>query len=104
MQNLSATELQTLLNDAAVQLIDVRQADEWAIAHLPGARLLPLDQLPARSDEIDTARPVVLYCHHGMRSAMAGQWLERSGHSQVAHLEGGIDAWSREVDPRIPRY
>lgn len=105
MQNLSTTELQQLLlNDTAIQLVDVRQPDEWAIGHLSQAQLLPLDQLSERLHELDVDRPVVFYCHHGTRSEMAGRLLERSGHAQVAHLVGGINAWSNDIDPGIPRY
>jgi len=104
MQNLSTSELKLLLDDAALQLVDVRQPDEWAIGHLPHAQLLPLNQLPERLHELDVDRPVVFYCHHGVRSEMAGRLLERSGHSQVAHLVGGIDAWSNDIAPSIPRY
>ena len=104
MQNLSTTELNRLLDDPTVQVVDVRQPQEWEIGHLPGARLLPLDQLPARLAEIDEERPVVFYCHHGVRSEMAGRLAEQSGHRRVSHLVGGIDAWSCEVDPGIPRY
>lgn len=105
MQNLSTTELQLLLlKDTAVQLVDVRQPEEWATGHLPNAQLLPLDQLSARLHELDQKVPVVFYCHHGVRSEMADRLLEHSGHTQVAHLLGGIDAWSSDIDPGIPRY
>lgn len=104
MQNLSTTELQLLLNDTAVQLVDVRQSGEWAIGHLPQAQLLPLDQLPDRLHELDVDKLVVFYCHHGVRSEMAGRLTEASGHTRVAHLLGGIDAWSNDIDPGIPRY
>lgn len=104
MQNLSTSELKQLLDDPVVQIVDVRQPQEWEIGHLPGATLLPLDQLAARLAEIDPTRPVVFYCHHGVRSEMAGRLTEQSGHPGVSHLVGGIDAWSCDVDPGIPRY
>jgi len=104
-RELSATQVAELLaRDARVQLIDVRRDEEWRIAHLPGAVLVPLHTLPLRLAELDRSRPVVLYCHHGPRSAQALALLEQQGFANVSHLKGGIDAWSREVDPAVPRY
>jgi len=87
-----------------MQLVDVRQPVEHAIAHLSGATLLPLPELVSRVAELDPARPVVVYCHHGPRSLRATQWLRQQGFPRVASLAGGIDAWSVEVDPALPRY
>ena len=90
----------------AVRLIDVREPWEHAIAALPDSELMPLGQLASRAPDlaIDDATLVVTYCHHGVRSASAAAMLERSGVRDVASLRGGIDAWSREIDPRIPQY
>ena len=89
-------------------LLDVREPWEVALAPLciDGASVLaiPLQQLPARVAELPAARPLVCVCHHGVRSLHAAAWLERVGYSDVYNLAGGIDAWSREVDPRVPRY
>ena len=105
MRYLEPTELSAArLGDGRLQLVDVRQPEEWALVRLPDAILIPLDELTTRLHEIDTERPVVLYCHHGVRSELAGRILERSGHTDVAHLVGGIDAWSRVIDPGLPRY
>jgi sulfur-carrier protein adenylyltransferase/sulfurtransferase len=87
-----------------MQLIDVRQPVEHGIVHLSGALLVPLPQLPARVGELDPARPVVVYCHHGPRSLHATQWLRAQGFRRALSLAGGIDAWSRVVDPTLPRY
>jgi adenylyltransferase/sulfurtransferase len=87
-----------------VQLVDVRQPVEHAIASLAGATLVPLNTLPSRVGELDPARPTVVFCHHGPRSLHATQWLRAQGFLRVASLAGGIDAWSREVDPGVPRY
>jgi len=87
-----------------VQLLDVRQPVEHSIAHIDGALLVPLNELPSRVAELDAARPVVAFCHHGGRSLRAAQWLRAQGFSRVASLAGGIDAWSVEVDPEVPRY
>ena len=86
-----------------VTLVDVREPWEAEIAAIPGAVLLPLGELPERLSEIDRSRPVVLYCHHGIRSAAALRIVQDAGVA-ARHLEGGIDAWSRLVDPTIVRY
>jgi len=90
----------------AVRLIDVRQPWESQLASLPGSLLIPLGELPQRSKEIgkaDGAR-LVVYCHHGIRSQSAAVYLERLGFDSVHSLTGGIDAWSCEIDPGVPRY
>jgi rhodanese-related sulfurtransferase len=87
-------------------LLDVRQPDEFAIVALPGARLLPLNELPERVGELAAWREqeVVVYCHHGMRSAHAIGWLRQKGFTNLHNLSGGIDRWSLEVDANAPRY
>jgi adenylyltransferase/sulfurtransferase len=86
------------------QLVDVRTPQEWAICRLDGATLIPLQELPSRLDELDATREIVLYCHVGVRSAMAVEFLRGKGFSRARNLEGGIDAWSVQVDPATPRY
>ncbi len=85
-------------------LIDVRTPMEWAICRIDGARLLPLQELPARVEELDRERETVVYCHVGQRSAVAAEWLRRRGFSHVRNLAGGIDAWASEIEPGMPRY
>jgi adenylyltransferase/sulfurtransferase len=87
-----------------LQLFDVRQPVEHSIARIDGAELVPLNELPSRVGELDPTRPVVAFCHHGGRSLRAAQWLRAQGFPRVASLAGGIDAWSVEVDPDVPRY
>jgi rhodanese-related sulfurtransferase len=89
---------------AAMQLVDVRDDWELAIAALPGALHIPLPQLPASLEALDSARPVVLLCHHGMRSLQAAIWLRQQGYDQATSVAGGIDAWSRQIDPSVPTY
>ncbi|MCU0967775.1 MAG: rhodanese-like domain-containing protein [Rubrivivax sp.] len=106
---LRASELPALLaGDTPPLLLDVREPWEVALARIapPGAETLhvPMMQIPMRLAEIDAARPVVCICHHGMRSMQVAVFLERQGHDTVYNLSGGIDAWSREVDPQVPRY
>ena len=102
----SAELVEKLRSPNRPHLLDVRDPAEHAFAALPGARLIPLTQLIERMDEIaswaDDA--IVVYCHHGMRSLRAAQYLERSGFSRVSNLTGGIDRWSLEVDPSVLRY
>ena len=82
----------------------MRSAEEAAIASLPGSVLIPLAELPGRYDELDRDRPLVVYCHHGIRSANALVKLTASGFPQARHLTGGIEAWSTQVDPSVARY
>lgn len=95
-----------LENGHAVRLIDVRQPWENAIACLPNSQLIPLGELPQRVAEIpaEPSIPLVLYCHHGVRSLSAVNYLHRLGYHHARSLAGGIDAWSCEVDPTVPRY
>jgi sulfur-carrier protein adenylyltransferase/sulfurtransferase len=85
-------------------LVDVREPGEFAIAHIAGATLVPLHSLPARVAELDSSREIVLHCHHGVRSLKALEFLQGAGFKKLHSLRGGIDAWSRDVDPQVPRY
>ncbi len=85
-------------------LIDVREPGEWAIARLPGARLIPKAELPSRLDELTSAREVVLYCRSGARSGQATRQLLDLGFRNVKSLEGGLLAWSDRIDPSVPKY
>lgn len=84
-------------------LVDVREPWEWDLAHIDGARLIPLGELPRRLGEVDSHRSIVTYCHHGARSMQALEILRAAGFPDVRSLAGGIDAWS-EQDHAIPRY
>lgn len=102
---ISPRELHGLLqNDVPITLIDVREPYEWNIGRLPGARLIPLATVAGAANTIDPAADVVVYCHHGMRSEMAAHVLRDAGVTRVRNLVGGIDRWSLEVDPSVPRY
>jgi adenylyltransferase/sulfurtransferase len=85
-------------------LLDVREPEEWEIAHLPCAHLIPRLELPDRLGEVTGARRVVVYCKSGARSSAATQLLLGLGFSEVRNLRGGIDAWAKQVDPSMPRY
>jgi rhodanese-related sulfurtransferase len=95
-----------IANGQPIRLIDVRQPWENQLAKLADSHLIPLNDLPTRASEIpsDPATLLVIYCHHGIRSLSAAEYLQRLGHANVRSLAGGIDAWSCEVDPTVPRY
>jgi adenylyltransferase/sulfurtransferase len=85
-------------------LVDVREPWEYDIAQINGAKLLPLGELEARLAELPREGIVVMQCHSGMRSEEGARRLQKAGFANVYNLEGGIEAWSREVDPTVPRY
>jgi adenylyltransferase/sulfurtransferase len=88
----------------ALVLVDVREPHEHDIARIEGAQLIPLRELPRRLTELDSRAEIVTQCHHGVRSLKALEILKAAGFAHVRSLRGGIDAWSREIDPSIPRY
>jgi len=105
VEELSPAELAALLeSDPTVQLVDVRETWEVELAALPGAMVLPLGRLPELTDALDPDRPIVTYCHHGIRSAQAAGYLMSRGFDDVRHLAGGIDRWAAELDPELRRY
>jgi molybdopterin/thiamine biosynthesis adenylyltransferase/rhodanese-related sulfurtransferase/molybdopterin converting factor small subunit len=85
-------------------VIDVREPHEWEIAHIDGARLIPLGQLPERIHELDGHAEIVTYCHKGSRSMKALEILKGAGFGKVRSLAGGIDAWAQRIEPGMPRY
>ena len=95
-----------LADKQPVYLLDVREPWEHAHCQLPDSVLIPLGELPARIEEMETAKDarIVVYCHHGIRSLSAAGYLQRLGFINVKSLAGGIDAWSCEIDPNVPRY
>lgn len=102
---LRPSELKTwLLQGKPHFLLDVREAGEWQIARIEGAIWIPMREIPARLAELPKDRPIVIYCHHGMRSASVQRYLLQNGFSQVFNLCGGINAWSEEIDPNVPTY
>lgn len=103
-QTIDVTELKRRLESGALQLVDVRTAEELALAALPGALHLPMHELPARLRELNPQAPIAVLCHHGVRSERAARFLEQNGFSEVFSVAGGIDAWSTQVDAAVPRY
>ncbi|HQU86301.1 MAG TPA: rhodanese-like domain-containing protein [Pyrinomonadaceae bacterium] len=106
MEEITATELKKLLDENEnVQLIDVRQPDEYAFAKIEGAKLIPLGEIVKRMDELDDTHEAIIQCKAGGRSAQAIQALQRAGYQgKLKNLRGGITAWSNEVDPKVPKY
>ncbi|HRT57986.1 MAG TPA: molybdopterin-synthase adenylyltransferase MoeB [Candidatus Paceibacterota bacterium] len=102
----SVQELKRALDNPAsgIHVLDVREPDEYQIARIPGALLLPLSQLGQRWSELNPDQSYYLYCKSGVRSLRAVQFLRRLGFHQLKSVRGGIDAWSREVDPSVPQY
>jgi len=88
----------------ALELIDVREPFEYEIARIDGAKLIPLGEIAERTDELQREQPIVVHCHSGKRSAQAVQLLQQRGFRNVYNLEGGIDAWSEQIDPAVPKY
>jgi len=87
-----------------IRIIDVREPHEWDISHIEGAELIPLGMLAARMNELDSAEEIVLHCKTGARSARALELLRTAGFRKVKNLKGGINAWAREVDTKLPTY
>lgn len=110
ISQISVEELQKRLCDAreGLQLVDVREPSEVAIASLEGFEILPLSEFTEWSDEIPTRfdpdAETLVMCHHGIRSAQMCQWLQSQGFTNVKNIAGGIDAYSLLVDSTIPRY
>lgn len=105
---ISVAEAQRLIaaKGASLRLIDVRDPDEYALCRLPGAELIPLPVLPSEAAQklADKSAPLLLYCHHGMRSARAAALLRELGYAGAMSMAGGIEQWAVEVDPTMARY
>ncbi|HVN06504.1 MAG TPA: rhodanese-like domain-containing protein [Bryobacteraceae bacterium] len=86
-------------------LLDVREPFEHQQAHIPGARLVPMRSVPgAVHDLLGLTEPLIVFCHHGVRSLQVVEWLRRQGLENCASMAGGIDRWSLKIDPTVPRY
>jgi rhodanese-related sulfurtransferase len=91
--------------DNSPLLLDVRESWEYQTASLPGSLLMPMGEVPSRAhQELDPDQPIVVLCHHGARSLSVTMWLRDQGFEHVQSLAGGIDRWSRVIDPAVPRY
>ena len=85
-------------------LLDCREPEELALARIDGAMHIPMGDIPARLQSLDPAKEYVVFCHHGVRSASVVAFLRQQEFERVRNMTGGIDAWSREVDPTVPHY
>ena len=107
MKQISPAELAAWLGDkqrVPPVLLDVREPWEFQTCSIAGSRPLPMGEVAARKDELDAQAETVVICHHGGRSMQVALFLEKQGRKRVHNLVGGIDAWSRTVDPAVPTY
>ena len=107
MKQITPAQLAAWMSDtnrAQPMLLDVREPWEHEKARIEGSQLVPMGAIPARVAELDPARDIVAICHHGGRSMQVGLFLEKNGFANVHNLSGGVDAWSRTVDPSVPLY
>ena len=96
---------QQLTSENPPLLLDVREPWEYQTASIPGSTLIPKNENPARAhQELDEEAPILVLCHHGARSLSVAAWLRQQGFDKAQSVSGGIDAWSRLIDPTIPRY
>jgi rhodanese-related sulfurtransferase len=92
-------------NESPVRLIDVRETWEYATASVPGSTLIPMGEFASRAhQELDPEEHLLVLCHHGARSLSVTNWLRQQGFEKAQSVAGGIDAWSTQIDPTIPRY
>jgi len=102
---ISPAEAAVLVRENKVRLIDVREPWEVATAHIEGSLPMPMGDIPGRAhQELDPDEHLIVFCHAGVRSMNVAVWLRNQGFEQVQSMRGGIDAWSAEVDPAVPRY
>ena len=107
MRQLSVQELQALMEGAPTarpHLLDVREPWEFELARIEGSNLIPMQTIPNQVEQLDRTHPTVVICHHGTRSLQVVAFLERLGFENLHNLQGGIDAWARQVDPRLRLY
>lgn len=102
---ISPAEVAALLKENKARLIDVREPWEFQAARVEGSVLIPMGDVPSRAhQELDPDERLVVMCHAGVRSMNVTVWLRNQGFENVQSMRGGIDAWSTDVDPAVPRY
>lgn len=105
MESVSVIQLKEELESGSQTiLLDVRDKWEYDICHIDGSINISLSEIMERASELDKQPRTVVICHHGMRSAMAGEYLQAEGFEQIVNLEGGIDAWACTIDQNMTRY
>jgi adenylyltransferase/sulfurtransferase len=92
--------------DPSIVLLDCREQDEWDLVNIDDAVLLPMSQIAGRVSELEPHREhrVIVYCHHGGRSARVAQWLRQQGFAGAQSMAGGIDEWAQTIEPGMTRY
>lgn len=103
-KQISATEASILQQKGEAVLLDVREEQELEICRIEGALHIPLNEIPERYETLPEGKPVIVLCHHGMRSSKAQQFLISKGLDNIINMQGGIHAWSTDVDPRMTQY
>lgn len=98
-KRISVAEAKKMIDAGNVQLIDVRQPNEYASAHIAGAKLIPVDALFARMDEVSDDKPVIFHCAVGVRSALACEMAAAMGRTKCYNMEGGMEAWKAQALP-----
>ena len=91
-------------NEETMTVLDVRNPPEIAVCAFDGSTNIPMHEVPGYLDRLPTDEKLVVVCHHGARSLQVTAWLHQNGFSNAISLRGGVDAWSREIDPSMPRY
>jgi rhodanese-related sulfurtransferase len=107
MANIEITPRDTkelLAREKEVLFLDVREPWEYDTAHIDGSVLIPMREIPGNLQRIENSDQIVVFCHHGMRSLDVAAWLRTQGVEGVRSMAGGIDRWSTEIDPTVPRY
>jgi rhodanese-related sulfurtransferase len=103
---ITVAEVKTKLDAGeSFTLLDVREPWEFETAKIAGAKVIPMGDIPSRAhQELDPDEHIVVLCHHGVRSMNVTVWLRQQGFEKVQSMRGGIDAWSRQVDEKVPKY
>jgi rhodanese-related sulfurtransferase len=103
---ITVVETAATKREETVLLLDCREPEEYAIARIDRARLIPMGEIPLRLAELEPWRdkPIIVHCHHGVRSLRVARFLREKGFPQACSMRGGIEAWSVEIDPNVPRY
>jgi rhodanese-related sulfurtransferase len=104
MRRMTASQLAEHLEDANPMLLDVREPWEFEICHIVGSINLPMAQIPQNLHRFQDTPEIVVICHHGIRSQHVIQFMQQLNGSTLINLEGGVEAWAREVDPDMPVY
>lgn len=106
MRRFSARDLKNYLSrcNKPPLLLDVREPWEYEKCHLDNSKLIPMRQIPAALDDLDQKQEIVVICHHGIRSRQVAYYLESEGFDKVINLEGGVEAWAKDIDPTMQRY